>query len=88
MKKTKKFKKYSDGYIHINIAQVRTQEGKLFLFVAIDRANKFVYAKFFEKQTKLTATEFLKEVIKIIPYKIQIILTDNGSQFTDRKQDK
>lgn len=29
------------GYLHIDIAQVRTAEGKLYLFVAIDRTSKF-----------------------------------------------
>ncbi|SDZ17369.1 hypothetical protein SAMN05421755_11521, partial [Nitrosomonas sp. Nm33] len=31
----KKFKKYPIGYFHIDIAEVRTEEGKLYLFVAI-----------------------------------------------------
>ena len=31
------FKEYTIGYIHIDIAAVRTEEGKLYLFVAIDR---------------------------------------------------
>ena len=33
----KKFKAYPIGYFHIDIAEVRTAEGKLYLFVAIDR---------------------------------------------------
>ncbi len=33
----KKFKRYPIGYFHIDIAEVRTEEGKLYLFVAIDR---------------------------------------------------
>jgi transposase-like protein len=37
----KKFKSYPIGYFHLDIAEVRTEEGKLSLFVAIDRACKF-----------------------------------------------
>src|SRR5437870_1944610 len=37
----KKFKIYPIGYVHIDIAQLSTEEGKLYLFVAIDRACKF-----------------------------------------------
>jgi transposase-like protein len=37
----KKFKSYPIGYFHIDIAEVRTEEGKLSLFVAMDRACKF-----------------------------------------------
>jgi hypothetical protein len=33
----KKFKFYAIGYFHIDIAEMRTEEGKLYLFVAIDR---------------------------------------------------
>jgi len=40
----KKFKPYPIGYFHIDIAEVHTEEGKLSLFVAIDRACKFAYA--------------------------------------------
>jgi hypothetical protein len=33
----KPFNAYPIGYFHIDIADVRTEEGKLYLFVAIDR---------------------------------------------------
>jgi hypothetical protein len=33
----KKFKSYPIGFFHIDIAEARTEEGKLYLFVAIDR---------------------------------------------------
>jgi hypothetical protein len=38
----KKFKSYPIGYFHIDITEVRTEEGKLYLFVAVDpQANLF-----------------------------------------------
>ena len=40
-----KFKTYPIGYFHIDIAEVRTKEGKLYLFVAIDRTSKFAYVE-------------------------------------------
>ena len=39
----KKFKTYPIGYFHIDIAEVRTDQGKLYLFVAIDRTSKFAF---------------------------------------------
>ena len=36
----KKFKSYPIGYFHIDIAEVQTAEGKLYLFVAIDRTSQ------------------------------------------------
>jgi transposase InsO family protein len=58
------------------------------LFVAIDRASKFVYVELLEKYGKMEATQFLRNLIKALPYKIHSILTDNGIQFTNRKGDK
>ncbi len=48
------------GYFHIDIAEVRTEEGKLFLFVAIDRTRKFAVAQLVEKANRKTAWEFLE----------------------------
>ncbi len=39
----KKFKPYPIGFFHIDIAEVQTAEGKLHLFVAIDRTSKFAF---------------------------------------------
>jgi len=86
-RKTKKFEEYTGGYIHIDITQMRTEEGKQYLFVAIDRSNKFAYAEFYQDQTRETTAQFLTNAIAIFPYKVQVILTDNGAQFTNRKQD-
>ena len=51
-----KFKSYPIGYFHIDIAEVQTAEGKLYLFVAIDRTSKFAYAELHEKAGKMAAT--------------------------------
>ena len=79
----KKFKSYPIGYFHIDIAEVRTEQGKLYLFVAIDRTSKFAYAELHETANRWIATDFLKALIKAVPYKIHTVLTDNGIQFTD-----
>lgn len=84
----KAFKHYPLGYFHIDIAEVRTEEGKLHLFVAIDRTSKVAYAELHPRATKMIAAQFLHNLIERIPYKLHTILTDNGIQFTNRKQDK
>ena len=38
--KRSKVKRYPIGFFHIDIAEVQTAEGKLSLFVAIDRTSK------------------------------------------------
>jgi transposase-like protein len=84
----KKFKSYPIGYFHIDIAEVQTAEGKLYLFVAIDRTSKFAYAELHEKAGKMAAAGFLRNLIAIVPYVIHTVLTDNGIQFTNRLQDR
>jgi transposase-like protein len=84
----KKFKPYPIGYFHIDIAEVRTEEGKLYLFVAIDRTSKFAYAELHTEAIKTVAAQFLRNLIATVPYKLHTVLTDNGIQFTNRKQDK
>ena len=83
----KKFKSYPIGYFHIDIAEVRTAEGKLYLFVAIDRTSKFAFVQLVEKAGKMAAAQFLRDLIEALPYSIHAILTDNGIQFTNRKRD-
>ena len=45
----KRFKAYPIGYFHLDIAEVRTEAGKLHLFVAIDRTSKFAFAQLHER---------------------------------------
>lgn len=76
-----KFKRYPIGYFHIDIAEVQTAEGKLYLFVAIDRTSKFAYVELHPLATKLIAAAFLRQLVAVVPYAIHIVLTDNGIQF-------
>src|SRR3546814_12103674 len=79
---------YPFGYFRSDSAQVRTAEGKLYLFVAIDRTSKFAYAELHEKAAKMVAAQFLRNLVAAVPYAIHTVLTDNGIQFTNRKQDR
>jgi transposase InsO family protein len=81
--KKRKFKAYPIGYFHVDIAEVRTQEGKLYLFVAIDRTSKFAFIELHEKATRRVSADFLRALIKAVPYKIHTVLTDNGTHFTE-----
>ena len=80
-----KFKAYPIGYIHIDIAEVRTAEGKLYLLVAIDRTSKFAFVQLHEKATRRVAADFLRALIAAVPYRVHTVLTDNGTHFTDPK---
>ena len=78
-----KFKRYPIGFFHIDIAEVRTAQGKLYLLVAIDRTSKFAFAELHEKATRRVAGNFLRALAAAVPYNIHTVLTDNGTHFTE-----
>jgi hypothetical protein len=63
----RKFKSYPIGYIHIDIAEVRTAEGKSYLLVAIDRTSKFAFVQLHEKATRRVAANSLRALIPAVP---------------------
>ena len=71
----KRFKSYPIGYFRIDIAEVRTDEGKLHLFVAIACVSMFAYAKLYTDVSKVIAAQFLHHLIAVGPYKIHTVLT-------------
>lgn len=80
--KRSKFRSYPIGYFHIDIAEVRTEQGRLYMFVAIDRTSKFAFVELHERAKTATARDFLRRLIAAVPYKIHTVLTDNGIHFT------
>lgn len=82
-KRKKTFKSDPIGFFHIDIAEVRTEEGKLFMLVAVDRTSMFASAELHERVTRRVAADFLRRLIAAVPYKVHTVLTDNGTHFTD-----
>jgi transposase InsO family protein len=79
----RRFKRYPIGFFHIDIAELRTAEGKLYLFIAIDRTSKFAFVQLVERANMKTASAFLEALVQAVPYRIHTVLTDNGIQFAD-----
>ena len=77
----KTFKSYPIAFFHIDIAEVQTAQGKLYLFVAIERTSKFAFAQLAGKANRVTASAFLVALIAAVPYKIHPVLTDHGIPF-------
>jgi transposase len=70
-----KFKAYAIGFFHIDIAELQTAEGKLYLLVAIDRTSKFAFVRLVGSAGKMEAAQFLRDLIKAVPYRIHTVLT-------------
>ncbi len=81
--KRRRFAETAIGYVHIDVCELRLAEGKLFMFLAIDRVSKFVHVAFFDANTKLNGVAFLRQVVAAFPYRIHTVLTDNGMAFAD-----
>jgi transposase InsO family protein len=73
--------------VHIDIKylpQMPDESARRYLFVAIDRATRWVWFRLYPDQSEKSSTDFLRRLQRVAPIKIQTVLTDNGSQFTDR----
>ncbi len=78
----KPFKDDEPGYVHIDIKHL--SQKKRYLYVAIDRATRWVHLEIRNSQSAEDAQAFMKQVEEKIPITIQTVLTDNGKFFTDR----
>ena len=81
--KRQRFAETAIGYVHIDVCELRLAEGKLFMFLAIDRVSKFTHVAFLSANTKANGAAFLREVVAAFPYRIHTVLTDNGMAFAD-----
>ena len=85
--KPKTFKSYEPGFVHVDIKylpQMPDESSRRYLFVAIDRASRWVYLELKNSKSSNAATSFLKHVVAKAPFRISKLLTDNDKAFTDR----
>ena len=83
----KTFKDYEPGFVHVDIKylpQMPDEKHRRYLFVAIDRATRWVYFRTYRDQSDVSSTDFLRRLKQVAPVVINKVLSDNGSQFTDR----
>jgi transposase InsO family protein len=73
------------GFIHVDLKHLPALERRRsYAFVAIDRATRYVYLEIHQSRDAATAAGFLARFIAHFPHHVHTILTDNGSEFTDR----
>jgi transposase InsO family protein len=82
------FKTYDLGFVHLDVKhlpKLRTADGqsrKRYLYVAIDRATRFVHLAVKDDETARSAVAFLNEAVQAFPFQVTHVLTDGGSCFT------
>lgn len=57
---------------------------KFYQYTAIDEYSRFRYLEAFEEHSTYSSAIFLKHLIEKLPFKIECVQTDNGSEFTKR----
>jgi transposase InsO family protein len=83
----KPFKRYPPGFVHVDVKylpRMADETSRSYLFVAIDRATRWVYFEIHPNKQAATATGFLERLVAAAPFRIETVLTDNGPEFTDR----
>jgi len=70
-----KFAETTIGYVHLDHCELRLADGKLHMFLAIDRVSKFTYVEFHDRTKMLNGAAFLQSVIGAFPYRIHTVLT-------------
>ena len=87
--KSKAFKDYEPGFVHVDIKylpQMPEQTDRRYLYVAIDRATRWVFMHIYADMQTTSAVDFLNRLHSAAPMRIVKLLTDNGACFTDRFQ--
>jgi hypothetical protein len=73
------------GFIHVDVKYLPPlNRRRSYAYVAIDRATRFVYLEILPNRRAETAAAFLERFLNRFPLTVHRILTDNGSEFTDR----
>ena len=80
-----RFEEATIGFIHVDLKHLPALERrKSYAFVAIDRATRYVYLEIHPRRDASTSEAFLRRFLAHFPHAVHTILTDNGSEFTDR----
>lgn len=83
----KSFKDYAPGFVHVDVKylpQMADERSRSYLFVAIDRATRWVYLEIRRDKSAKSAKGFLNNLVNKAPFRVSRVLTDNGKEFTDR----
>ena len=73
------------GFVHVDLKHLPAlRRRKSYVFVAIDRATRFVHVEIADSRSAATIAGCLTRFLDAFPQRVHTILTDNGSEFTDR----
>jgi transposase InsO family protein len=73
------------GYVHVDLKHLpRLERRPAYVFVAIERVTRFVHVEIIPERSGQTVAACLRRFFEAFGYPVHTVLTDNGSEFTDR----
>jgi transposase InsO family protein len=73
------------GYVHVDLKHLTRLEGRpAYVFVAIERTTRFAHVEIVARRDAATIAACLERFLTAFGHPVHTILTDNGSEFTDR----
>ena len=73
------------GYVHVDLKHLPRLQGQpAYVFVAIERTTRFVHVEIVKERSGPTIAACLERFLQAFGHPVHTILTDNGSEFTDR----
>lgn len=70
--------------IDVKYVPKKINKQRYFQFTAIDCSSRWRYLKIYQDNDNRSAVDFVEELIKIAPFRVRAIKTDNDSCFTNR----
>lgn len=78
---------YPGEKVQIDVKYVPTYciagEKKYYQYTAIDEYTRLVYREMYEEHSTYSSQDFIKKVIRFFPFKIELVQTDNGTEWTN-----
>lgn len=84
----KRYEKQQPGHrVQIDVKfleRIPGRKKRLYQFTAIDDCTRIRILKIYDRCNQSSATDFADEVIRRLPFRIQVIQTDNGAEFQSK----
>lgn len=58
-------------------------EKKYYQYTAIDEYTRLVYREMYDEHSTYSSQDFVRKVVKFFPFKIELVQTDNGTEWTN-----
>jgi transposase InsO family protein len=73
------------GFVHVDLKHLTRLEGRpAYVFVAIERTTRFAWVEILPDKRQATVAAVFRRFLKAFGHPVHTVLTDNGSEFTDR----